>query len=161
MSAEDGPGEKRLDLVGMYDDKSNYILIDWKIANVEQGTAPVDIYLFLKSADDFMTYFIKIDLVGLLMGADLMKTITAVDYEAKFLEAFDLTQYLDEGDLIVKEFPVDVSVIPNIKDGKFLLYLAVVNPSTGEVISNAVDMVAVDSPMPGPGPNDPYNDNDD
>jgi hypothetical protein len=139
-----------------FDDKSNYILINWKIANVEPDTDPVDIYLFLKSADNFDTYFIKIDFVSLLMGKNIMETITAVNYESKFLDAFDLNDYLVNGDLIVEMFPVDVSTIPNIIDGKYLICLAVVDPSSEEILSSTVDMLMVKKPMPGPGPNGPY-----
>ncbi|MBL6995143.1 hypothetical protein, partial [Desulfobacula sp.] len=142
----------------MYDEQSNYILVNWKIANVDPGTDPVDIYMYLKSTDNFDNYFVKIDFLSLMMGKNIMDTITAVDYKSKFLDSFDLNSYIDNGDLIVEMFPVDVSMIPNISDGKYLIYLAVVDPKTDEVLSSTVDVLMVDKPNPGPGPNGPYND---
>ncbi|WP_413831593.1 hypothetical protein [Desulfobacula sp.] len=167
------PAPKMLCVVSsMYDDQSNYIFVNWKIANVDPGADPVDIYMYLKSTDTLENYFIKIDFLSLMMGKNIMDTITAVDYEAKFIDTFDLNSYIDNGDLVVEMFPVDVSMIPNINNGKYLIYLAVVDPKTDDVLSSTVDILMVNKPKPpgpngpgpygpgpnGPGPNDPYND---
>ena len=164
--------------------------VDWKIANIPSEAKPVNIYLFLRektstrttssvslldilsgavTAADLVTttegtiYYVTFDLLKFFVTGDFMQSMSTTTDQTAFLSDFDLKTIADEnGDFIMPGFPVDVTNIPDFGDGgRFLMYLVLVNPESGDVINYALDLLqAVGFHPQGPGDDEPMDDCD-
>ncbi|MBF0099819.1 MAG: hypothetical protein HQK77_02830 [Desulfobacterales bacterium] len=155
---------------GTFMPMENIIFVDWKIANITRELPDVDIYLFIKqmeaavdnefaeipdinsddteptliSASPNATYYVVLDLTGILLGKDLMSCITAVPDQEELLEDVSLIDYASEqGDIFIPGFPVNVSKIP-ISNGKYVIGLALANSKTGDIVAYSLDVIRME-----------------
>jgi hypothetical protein len=139
---------------------NHMVTFDWKIMNIPPNMQPVDVYLFLKPTNGTQIYYMVLDLMKLLMGGSPFDCLSVTKNETPFLSNLDLFKYATNGDLIIVNFPViDLSIIPNISSGYYIVYMALVDPQTQDVITYDKDMINIDNNQmlpPPPEPQLPY-----